>query len=110
MNMGVHRTHCCKWHGCKYGDGNECPVENGKVQQEHDCESCVENNLVIVTATTGEYTRIEAVLEGGWDIMARAEKFIAEKRETAGYQGLNWQIHQHCDRLFGTAAAARVPQ
>lgn len=38
-NIGVHRTHCCKEHGCKYTAIN-CPVENGSIQQEGPCESC----------------------------------------------------------------------
>lgn len=37
--IGVHRTHCCKRHGCKYGDAN-CPIENGTVVQDYPCESC----------------------------------------------------------------------
>lgn len=34
---GVHKTHCCKKHGCKYGDAN-CPVELGIVKQTYTCE------------------------------------------------------------------------
>ena len=37
--IGVHAAHCCKWHGCKYGDP-DCSVENGEVEQEHICEDC----------------------------------------------------------------------
>jgi len=36
---GVHRTHCCVAHGCKYGDRN-CPVETGRIQQDYTCEYC----------------------------------------------------------------------
>ena len=32
-----HETHCCKRHGCKYGDKN-CPVVLGNVKQEYGCE------------------------------------------------------------------------
>ena len=38
-SIGVHAAHCCKWHGCKYGD-KDCPVVNGKVEQEYPCEYC----------------------------------------------------------------------
>lgn len=38
---GVHRTHCCKEHGCKYGD-EQCPVELGDIKQDHLCEDCQE--------------------------------------------------------------------
>ena len=38
-NKGVHQTHCCVLHGCKYGDDN-CPVENEEIVQTCICESC----------------------------------------------------------------------
>jgi len=36
---GVHRTHCCVAHGCKYGD-RDCPVETGRIKQDYTCEEC----------------------------------------------------------------------
>lgn len=45
VNDGVHTSHCCIEHGCKYGDKN-CPVVNGKVKQLYYCENCnIENNV-----------------------------------------------------------------
>ena len=41
-NYGVHISHCCKWHGCKYGDRN-CPVTNGQVTQMYLCEDCYDD-------------------------------------------------------------------
>lgn len=41
-NYGVHAAHCCKWHGCKYGD-DDCPVVTGKVEQKYLCEYCYED-------------------------------------------------------------------
>ena len=38
-NIGVHAAHCCKWHGCKYGD-EDCPVVLGQVEQLYTCEYC----------------------------------------------------------------------
>ena len=38
-SIGVHAAHCCKWHGCKYGD-DDCPVYNGEVEQLYLCEDC----------------------------------------------------------------------
>jgi hypothetical protein len=35
---GVHSSHCCVEHGCKYGDA-DCPVENGKIAGIK-CERC----------------------------------------------------------------------
>ncbi len=40
---GVHQTHCCSIHGCKYGD-YECPVEKGIIKQDYPCESCSEGD------------------------------------------------------------------
>lgn len=36
---GVHETHCCLKHGCKYGDG-DCPVVLGQIKQMYRCEDC----------------------------------------------------------------------
>jgi hypothetical protein len=36
---GVHRTHCCSEHGCKYGN-DDCPVVSGDVKQDYPCETC----------------------------------------------------------------------
>jgi hypothetical protein len=39
IRYGVHRTHCCIVHGCKYGD-EDCPVVNREIKQDYICESC----------------------------------------------------------------------
>lgn len=36
---GVHRTHCCNKHGCKYGD-EDCPVATDLLEQDYPCEEC----------------------------------------------------------------------
>ena len=38
----VHASHCCKWHGCKYGD-DDCPVVNGEIEQLYLCWDCQED-------------------------------------------------------------------
>jgi hypothetical protein len=38
-DWGVHRTHCCNKHGCKYGDP-DCPVEINLLKQDYPCEVC----------------------------------------------------------------------
>lgn len=43
-NVGVHQTHCCIMHGCKYGD-EDCPVENGEIRQKYICEDCDYDNI-----------------------------------------------------------------
>lgn len=39
MNVGMHASHCCDKHGCKYNNEN-CPVEKGEVKPEFSCEHC----------------------------------------------------------------------
>lgn len=34
---GVHKSHCCKKHGCKYGD-EDCPVVLKLTKQKYVCE------------------------------------------------------------------------
>ena len=43
-NVGVHQTHCCFIHGCKYGD-DDCPVVKGRLEQDYLCESCAWDGL-----------------------------------------------------------------
>lgn len=38
-NAGVHASHCCIKHGCKYGNAG-CPVVRGQIEQEYLCEEC----------------------------------------------------------------------
>lgn len=39
---GVHITHCCNEHGCKYGDKG-CPVELGLTKAKYLCEHCLDD-------------------------------------------------------------------
>jgi hypothetical protein len=39
-------SHCCKLHGCKYGD-DDCPVENGKEEQLYPCEYCDDAGITL---------------------------------------------------------------
>lgn len=38
-HLGVHQTHCCIIHGCKYLD-DDCPVVNKVIEQSYLCEDC----------------------------------------------------------------------
>lgn len=42
----VHTRHCCKYHGCKYGDYDCSVAYRGKLQ-EFECESCIEDRLSV---------------------------------------------------------------
>lgn len=39
---GVHETHCCEVHGCKYSKV-DCPVKIGLIAARHECEYCVDD-------------------------------------------------------------------
>jgi len=43
---GVHAHHCCKRHGCKYGN-DDCPVAYGNLDQEYPCEDCRDDEFDI---------------------------------------------------------------
>lgn len=46
----VHDRHCCKYHGCKYGDEN-CTVVNG-TKEGIFCEDCQYEADVRVNSST----------------------------------------------------------
>ena len=78
---GVHQSHCCKLHGCKYGD-EDCPVEQGRMTQDGPCETC------------GVYDNIHTIEELNERIQVGETK-IAEKLEAIriGLDGVNEAIH-----------------
>jgi len=41
-NIGVHVTHCCIVHGCKYGC-KDCPVYNAEYKQKYLCMYCFDD-------------------------------------------------------------------
>jgi len=43
VKEGVHVTHCCVKHGCKYGEP-DCPVVNEAALQRYPCEQCVDGD------------------------------------------------------------------
>lgn len=40
---GVHVSHCCVIHGCKYNE-EDCPVSNGLIKQTNPCWDCIAEN------------------------------------------------------------------
>jgi len=43
VREGVHVSHCCVKHGCKYGEPS-CPVVNKTALQRYPCEDCVDGD------------------------------------------------------------------
>lgn len=62
--MGVHETHCCRKHGCKYGD-LDCPVAFG-THPGIKCEFCEEDEMY------------ESEIEDELEIPHQDEKIIAD--------------------------------
>lgn len=54
--IGVHVTHCCVIHGCKYGENN-CVVTQGTHVQAYLCEFC-SNVLEEVDEVVEEIRRV----------------------------------------------------
>jgi hypothetical protein len=45
-DKSVHTEHCCRIHGCKYGD-DDCPVENKTKVQSFECEMCSDSRFTV---------------------------------------------------------------
>jgi len=56
-HIGVHETHCCIIHGCKYGD-SDCPVSLGEAPQVFPCEDC-DTDLIISLEGFEEVARLK---------------------------------------------------
>ncbi len=79
-NIGVHRTHCCKKHGCKYFD-KDCPVILGLIIQDYPCEDCTQDKLEYPEETEG--SRIAR------EIRAACNELSEEQREIHFNQALD---------------------
>lgn len=99
MNVGVHQTHCCDKHGCKYADP-KCPVVKGKVKQEDPCETC----SMHARQEGGFYDRVGDTLK--WrppisEIIERVAKQLGPKGRgrlsPSVLRDLNYAAHQLTD-------------
>lgn len=63
MGIGVHLTHCCVIHGCKYGD-KDCPVADGTEQQEYCCETCDVYDKCIKTPSKLQHKKYRVKAKG----------------------------------------------
>ncbi len=52
------RTHCCREHGCKYGQ-DDCPVVLDLIGQSYPCEQCSDINDFLSEYQRNLYTSIE---------------------------------------------------
>ena len=82
---GVHQDHCCKKHGCKYGD-NDCPVEDGTVIQTYICQYGDEMNDSCFNEEVIKELH-EAVDSPNWDLKPKC---------SCGERSNSWmQLYRH---------------
>jgi len=73
-NYGVHMSHCCNRHGCKYSDA-DCPVVFGIVTAKYKQECCE------YTTAYDLKIAMDVVLDWYWyDIEPRGFKYIPASR------------------------------
>lgn len=67
---GVHQTHCCSKHGCKYGE-DDCPVVTWEIIQECPCEYCDEEDELYpeITKMRDGLKEIYNLAQFDWDTM-----------------------------------------
>lgn len=61
MDKDTHTEHCCRRHGCKYGENADCPVVTGKKSQSYSCEQCHEEN-----DGTERVVIVQCMYQGEW--------------------------------------------
>lgn len=51
---GVHASHCCVVHGCKYRD-DDCPVQLGTIEQKFMCMDCEADGIESTSTPGGKH-------------------------------------------------------
>jgi len=74
---GVHRTHCCVLHGCKYGK-EDCPVTSGQIPQDYICLDCEEQGIKSIDHLKKEIDRINNEISCYGDIDRKSDLDILE--------------------------------
>ena len=77
---GVHESHCCFEHGCKYGDRN-CPVELGITKQDFPCEICSDTEEEENNGFYQGNIKVELLTDTLKDIQADLIILMSEKHE-----------------------------
>lgn len=107
-NIGVHESHCCSTHGCKYGD-DDCPVMSGVVTQLYECEICSENrefykDCPFCAAKDAEIERLKKIIveyeidKNVWESIHQAEKRVlrgeGKMKLPINYDKSHWSIRK----------------
>lgn len=111
-DTGVHETHCCAEHGCKYGE-EDCPVVNGAVDglSCEECEYCMDDLKAFVQdihrQNAPRYAYEEAAAKklgdeiGYGRMMQLAQKIWRQSLVTQGLEGGEF--------AYGPCVALTVP-
>lgn len=99
----VHTEHCCKEHGCKYGEGKYCPIENGTKKQSFPCEYCdydsdmMEDQKFFVLLHTESHRDKFVTFLGVFTSKAKAEarKAAHQEENKSAYFPNGWPGHEY---------------
>ena len=96
--IGVHRTHCCKRHGCKYGQAEVCCVMQGTRVQAYLCEYCTSDDYDGKGVHYEAGIIIEKIPENEVEGLAwlpgDAEVLEEIKQRLAGLESNGWRIKE----------------
>lgn len=97
--IGVHRTHCCKRHGCKYGKAEVCAVMQRTVVQAYLCEYCSPDDYDHIVLPRYEVGIIieripENEVQGLAWLPGDAEVLEEIKQRLAGLESNGWRIKE----------------
>jgi len=95
------QSHCCVTHGCKYGF-DDCPVELGAVKQDHPCESCGYDALVVILLESPKRpTQVLQVFKG-IHAEEEAEKYRKEVQSGINPRSTLTVTCHHTGKISGT--------
>lgn len=80
MIKDVHTDHCCKIHGCKYGN-SDCTVTTGRGKQEYPCESCRDHEHAH-RACNDRITKLQTAIKEylDWGPMTSSDRYLFEEK------------------------------
>ena len=102
--IGVHTSHCCKMHYCKYGK-DDCPVMLGTHQQLGSCEMCPPWTLKWPTKE-GMYWYYG---HRGFDIKDGCSLWTAQLTKIAGFKDIKPSCFINGERIFHPAQGWFLP-
>lgn len=87
-DWGVHQTHCCLHHSCKYGN-EDCPVMLELIKQEYPCESCDYDERDILKLFLGCFVRVSDPIIKIIETKKSVKKWCLNQQCTNNKSGFN---------------------